>query len=66
MAQKKVIPSSTDPDDMKMEPYGLGSRAKSFLSYMNNGKVIVIQHPKDTKDREVLNFGDVLMPVPGQ
>ncbi len=48
----------------KMEPYGLGSRVKPILSYMNSGQVIIIQHPTDTKGKKVLSLGDVIIPVP--
>jgi hypothetical protein len=31
---------------------------------MLKGRGFTIQHPEDTKDKKVLNFGDVILPVP--
>jgi hypothetical protein len=48
----------------KLNPYGLGSGVTPILSLESSKKLIIIEHPKDTKNKRLLDFGDVIIPIP--
>lgn len=61
---KNIKPGKYVIVGQKLNPYGLDSGLKPILSHLNNKAFIIIQHPDDTGGKNVLNFGDVFLPVP--
>ena len=61
---KNIKPGKYVIVGQKLNPYAFGSGVKPILSSVSNKKPVIIQHPKNTKNKNIVNFGYVFLPIP--